>query len=119
MIHRNTFIATPQTLFLADDTSCQRLDAATGQVRDQIVSSTDDGIAWKWMALADGMLYALVGPDEPPDPTVRGDRRARGWLWGPPLGQGYNSREYPWGFGQTILAIDPQTKKVLWRHREA
>ncbi len=119
MIHRNAMIATPDTLYLADDVSCKRLDAATGEVRDEIVSTAEDGPVWKWLALSDGVLYALVGNEETPDPTVRGDRRARGWPWGPPLGAGYNSKTYPWGFGQTILAIDPASKKVLWRHREA
>jgi outer membrane protein assembly factor BamB len=118
MIHRNAMIATPETLYLADDVSCKLLDAATGGVRDEIVSTPDDGTVWKWLALDDGVLYALVGHQETPDPTVRGDRRARGWPWGPPLGAGYNSKTYPWGFGQTILAIDPGSKKVLWRHRE-
>lgn len=118
MIHRNAMIATPDTLYLADDVSCKRLDPATGTVRDEIVSTPDDGRVWKWLALSDGVLYALVGSEETPDPTVRGDRRARGWPWGPPLGAGYNSKTYPWGFGRTILAIDPASKKVLWRHRE-
>ncbi|NUQ60953.1 MAG: PQQ-binding-like beta-propeller repeat protein [Pirellulales bacterium] len=118
MIHRSAMIATPDTLFLADDTSCKLLDAATGELRDEIVSNAEDGAVWKWIALSEGVLYALVGKDETPDPTVRGDRKARGWPWGPPLGQGYNSKRYPWGFGQTILAIDPASKKVLWRHRE-
>lgn len=118
MIHRNAMIATPDTLYLADDVSCKRLDPATGEVRDEIVSTPDEGRVWKWLALSDGVLYALVGSEETPDPTVRGDRRARGWPWGPPLGAGYNSKTYPWGFGRTILAIDPVSKKVLWRHRE-
>jgi outer membrane protein assembly factor BamB len=119
MIHRSTLIATPQTLYLADDVSCKLLDAATGEVRGELVSAAEDGAVWKWLALADGVLYALVGAAETPDPTVRGNRQARGWPWGPPLGQGYNSKEYPWGFGHTLLALDPVSQKVLWRHREA
>jgi len=118
MIHRSAMIATPDTLYLADDVSCKRLNPATGEVRDEIVSAAEDGRVWKWLGLSDGVLYALVGEEETPDPTVRGDRRARGWPWGPPLGAGYNSKTYPWGFGHTILAIDPVSKKVLWRHRE-
>ena len=117
MIHRSTLIATPQTLYLADDVSCKLLDAASGEVRSEIVSAAEDGAVWKWMALADGVLYALVGEAETPDPTVRGTRQARGWPWGPPLGQGYNSQEYPWGFGRTLLALDPVSQQVLWRHR--
>ena len=119
MIHRNALIATPETLYLADDVSCKLLDAATGAVRGEIHSTPEDGTVWKWLALSDGVLYALVGDQETPDPTVRGERRARGWPWGPPLGAGYNSKTYPWGFGQTLLAIDPDSKQVLWRHRES
>lgn len=119
MIHRNAMIATPETLYLADDVSCKRIDAATGKLRDEIVAPAEDGPVWKWLALEGGLLFALVGNQEAPDPTVRGDRRARGWPWGPPLGAGYNSKTYPWGFGQTIVALDPATKRVQWRHREA
>jgi outer membrane protein assembly factor BamB len=121
MIHRNTLIATPTTLYLGDNRSCKLIDAATGQVRDEIVvpQGLGDGPAWKWMALVDGTLYALVGKEEEPDPTVRGGRLARGWPWGgTALGQGYNSKVYPWGFGNTLLAIDPATKKILWNHSE-
>jgi outer membrane protein assembly factor BamB len=71
------------------------------------------------MALQDGVLYALVGKEEPHDPTLKGDRKARGWPWGGPLGKGYNSKSYPWGFGQTLIAVDAATKRVLWTHREA
>ncbi len=118
MIHRSAMVATPDVLYLADDVSCKILDAATGDIRGEIVVGPEDGPVWKWLALSDGVLYALVGSEETPDPTIRGDRRARGWPWGPALGTGYNSKTYPWGFGRTILAIDPQTKEILWRHRE-
>ena len=33
---------------MADDVSCKLLDAATGEVRDEIVSAADDGPVWKW-----------------------------------------------------------------------
>jgi outer membrane protein assembly factor BamB len=117
MIHRSTMIATPELLYLGDDTSCKLLDAATGELKREITLK-EDGPVWKWMALADGVLYALVGKDETPDPTVKGDRKARGWPWGgTALGKGYNSKDYPWGFGQTILAVNPTTGAVLWRHK--
>jgi outer membrane protein assembly factor BamB len=118
MIHRSTMIATPETLYLGDDVSCKLLDAVTGELKREIALK-EDGPVWKWMALVDGVLYALVGKDETPDPTVKGDRKARGWPWGgTALGKGYNSKDYPWGFGQTVLAVDPATGKVLWRHKE-
>src|SRR5262249_24190738 len=121
MIHRNTLIATPSTLYLGDNASCKLIDTATGKVKDEITLPKDlgDGPAWKWMALSDGVLYAMVGKEEPPDPTLKGGRLARGWPWrGGALGQGYVSKTYPWGFGNTILAIDPVNKKILWKHQE-
>lgn len=114
MIHRNTFIATPKTLFLADNKSCQLLDAATGELRSEIVVPKElaDGPVWKWMALDSGVLYALVGEQELPDETLRSDRlRGAGWPW-------WKINKYTFGFGRTLLAFDPPTGKVLWSHRQ-
>jgi len=114
MIHRNTMIATPDTLYLADAESCKLLDAATGELRDEITvpAEISDGPVWKWMSLVDGTLYALVGEEEPPGDALKGTAfRGAGWPW-------WEIPSYRWGFGRTILAIDPATKKVLWHHRE-
>jgi hypothetical protein len=115
MAHRNTLVATPDTLFLGDDKSCQLIDAATGQVRREIVvpEGLSDGPVWKWMAVEGGVLYALVGASETADEPLRGDRiRGAGWPW-------WKINEYAFGFGRTLLAIEPQTGRVLWSHREA
>jgi len=115
MAHRNTLVATPDTLFLADDKSCQLIDAATGQVKREIVvpEGLSDGPVWKWMAVDGGVLYALVGATEKADEPLRGDRiRGAGWPW-------WKINDYAFGFGRTLLAIDPQTSRVLWSHREA
>ncbi|NUQ66130.1 MAG: PQQ-binding-like beta-propeller repeat protein, partial [Pirellulales bacterium] len=115
MIHRNTIIATPDTLYLADATSCKLLDAATGAVKDEIKVPEDlgDGPAWKWMALEGGVLYAMVGEKEPPGDALKGPGfRGAGWPW-------WKIDQYAWGFGRTILAIDPAGKKVLWQHHES
>jgi outer membrane protein assembly factor BamB len=120
MVDRSTMIATPATLYLADDTSCKLLDAATGKLRDEITVPADvaGGTFWKWMALDGGVLYALIGPAEPADPKTNWKRTAHGWPW-QEISQGYNNdKEYPWGFARTLLAIDPKTKKILWRHDE-
>jgi len=114
MIHRNTMIATPQTLYLADAASCKLFDAATGELRDEIKVPLElsDGLVWKWMALEAGTLYALAGEDEPPGDALKGTPfRGAGWPW-------WEIPNYAWGFGRTILAIDVKTKKVLWHHRE-
>ena len=120
MVDRSTMIATPKTLYLADDESCKLLDPETGEVRDEIVAPTNlaGGTFWKWMALDGGVLYALVGQAEPPDKVKRWKRRGHGWPWGG-ISDGYNAKKYPWGFASTLFAIDPKTKKVLWHHTEA
>lgn len=119
MIHRNTMIATPKTLYLGDDESCKVIDAATGQLRDEIAPPVDvaGGTFWKWMALEDGVLYAMLGGPEQRDPTKRWRRDKHGWPWAP-ISKGFNQPENPWGYGRSILAVDPETKGVLWSHRE-
>jgi len=117
-IHRNTMVATPEILYVADSKSCKLLDAATGEVTDQLKAPDDaTGQVWKWMAIEDGILYALVGEQEVRDPTLRGTRTGAGWPWRPMTGA-YDQPEYPWGFGRTFFAMDLQTKKVLWMHKE-
>ncbi|MCX5639022.1 MAG: PQQ-binding-like beta-propeller repeat protein, partial [Planctomycetota bacterium] len=119
MIHRNTMIATPTVLYVGDDKSCKIIDAATGNLKDQIIPPTDvaGGTFWKWMALENGVLYALMGEQEQRDPTMRWNSNKHGWPWDP-ISKGFNQSEQPWGFGSNVLAIDPKTKKVLWSHRE-
>jgi outer membrane protein assembly factor BamB len=120
MVDRSTMIATPETLYLADDTSCKIIDAATGKVAGEIVAPPDlvDGPFWKWMALEGGVLYALVGKDEGLDDDAKWKSANHGWPWDR-ISKGYNDPQRPWGFATTLLAIDPKTKKVLWRHKES
>ncbi len=121
MIHRNTMIATPEALYLGDDQSCKVIDARTGRVKDQIIipQSLSDGPVWKWMALKDGVLYALLGGEE-----VRVDvkpAKVSGlghWPWGMWQGHDYKDPKTNFGFGRTLVAIDTNTKKILWNHRE-
>jgi len=121
MIHRNTMIATPDTLYLGDAASCKLIDARTGEVKDEIVipEGVADGPVWKWMALADGVLYALVGGEEVQPPTQRSDVPGMGhWPWGMWEGHDYADPETNFGFGRTFVAIDPATKRILWSHNE-
>ncbi len=119
MVDRSTMVATPETLYLADEKSCKLLDAATGELKGEIVPPQDQagGTFWKWMALEGGVLYALVGPPDPLDPVTRWGSLNHGWPWGG-ISKGYNEKEYGWGFAKTLFAIDPKTKKVLWSHSE-
>jgi outer membrane protein assembly factor BamB len=137
MPHRNTLIATPTTLYLADDESCKLIDPATGAVKDEITFvvapsgaagdaltgalQTDlaDGPVWKWMALENGVLYALLGKREEEAAEVR-LKSWVGWSWKDTSPGFFRDRaDYTWLAGRTLLAIDPATKKVLWRRQEA
>jgi len=130
MIHRNTMIATPTTLYVGDDKSCKLIDTATGKLKDEIIPPVEKagGTFWKWMALENGVLYALMGEQEQRDPTMRWRRELHGWPWNP-ISKGFNQPDgikdsekayaaHPWGFGRNVLAIDPKTKHVLWSYRE-
>ena len=117
-IHRNTMIATPDVLYVADSKSCKLIDAATGKLKDEITAPEGStGPVWKWMALRDGVLYAIVGEEEFRDETLRGNRTDAGWPWRP-MTAGYDAKEYPWGFGRTLFAMDLKTRKVLWLDNE-
>ncbi len=112
MIHRNTLVATDDTLFLADNDSCKLLDAATGELRREIRFASHP--AWKWMVLDGGVLYALLGDKEPIDDTLQGVREKSGWPW-TELGKMYDRKnEYQWGFGNRLVALDPATGETLW-----
>ena len=120
MLHRNTLIATPRRVYLGDNASCKVIDAASGKLLDEIKidKALDEDGVWKWMALQRGVLYALVGAAEPIDEVIRGGRLQAGWPWSE-LGKGYWQvrQELRWGFGRTLLAIDPESKRVLWSRR--
>jgi len=117
MVDRSTMIATPQTLYLADDVSCKLIDARTGKVTGEIAPAANvaGGTFWKWMALSDGVLYALIGPAEPLDKVAKWRLGRHGWPWGG-ISKGYNARSYTWGFSRKLLAMNAKTGKVLWTH---
>ncbi|MDP6720909.1 MAG: PQQ-binding-like beta-propeller repeat protein, partial [Pirellulaceae bacterium] len=117
MVHRNTLIATPDTLYVADNESCRVLDPATGDLKSKIKipKSVDADGVWKWMSLEDGKLFALIGESEPLDSVIRGTRKQAGWPWSG-MGSGYGGK-YAWGFGRTLVAIDPKTKKIEWTYK--
>jgi outer membrane protein assembly factor BamB len=119
MVDRCTMVATPTTLYLADGRSIKLLDPATGKVRDEIVAPqaiTKDTF-WKWIALDRGVLYGLVGEQEPQDPDARWRRTAHGWPWSD-MSRGYNDPKRLWGLGKTLVAFDAQSKQVLWSRHE-
>lgn len=121
MIHRNTMIATPEVLYLADDESCKLIDAATGKVRREIKPPVDvaGGTVWKWMALQDGVLYAMLGGEEVGTALQPGKAGGYGgWPWGMWRGYDYKDPAKAFGFGRNLLAIDVKTGDVLWSHKQ-
>lgn len=121
MLHRNTMIATDDALLMGDHESCKIIDGETGKVRDEIKVGEDisDGPVWKWMAMRDGVLYALVGNPEVKVETQKAVRRGLGhWPWGMWDGHDYNDPRTSFGFGRTLVAIDLKTKRQLWHYRD-
>ena len=117
-VHRNTMVATPDVLYVADSKSCKLIDTATGELLDEIKAPKGaTGPVWKWMAVVDGVLYGLVGVKEHEDETLRGDRTQAGWPWRP-MTSGYDRADYAWGFGRTLFAVDLDSKEVLWTQVE-
>ena len=121
MIHRNTMIATEDALYMGDHESCKVIDPNGGDVRDEITfdKKISDGPVWKWMAMRDGTLYALVGNLEMKVDTQKSARRGLGhWPWGMWEGHDYKDPRTAFGFGRTVLAIDLKTKETLWHYRD-
>lgn len=121
MIHRNTMVATPGTLLLGNHESLQFIDAQTGKTKHKIVipEGMADGPVWKWMALHNGILYALIGGKETPIVTQRSDNPALGhWPWGMWDGHDYKDEKKNFGFGRTFVAIDIESRKIIKHHKE-
>ncbi len=120
MMHRNTMIGTDESLFMGDHESCKVFDGQTGKLKREIKipKGTADGTVWKWMAMQDGILYALVGHQEIKVDTVKSDRRGLGhWPWAMWQGHDYKNRKTAFGFGRNIVAIQPETGNILWNSK--
>ena len=114
-------VATADALYMGDTDSCKVIDAETGDLRDEYVIDADqaDGPVWKWMAIRDGVLYALVGNQEIKVDTQKSARRGLGhWPWGMWEGHDYDDLKTAFGFGRTFVAIDLTTGKTRWQKSE-
>ena len=121
MIHRNTMVATEDALYLGGPEACEVIDGETGEVRERILvpEGMGDGPTWKWMAIEDGVLYALVGNREVLVETQKSMRRGLGhWPWGMWKGHEYADPNTSFGFGRTLIAYDLSDQKVLWNTSE-
>lgn len=120
LVHRSAFVATEDIYYMIDGDHVLKLDAKTGEERGKIEIPGFNG-DWKWIAMADGVLYALAG--EPGDGVtpIRGNRSMGGWSWADlskGLRNGQDGRHIPHGFGDTVAAYDIEKGKVLWTHTE-
>lgn len=115
LVHRSAFVASEDTFHMIDGDHCLLLDARTGKEKGEIRLPNVKG-AWKWMAIADGVLYVLTGEAGPGAELVKGDRTLGGWSWAD-LSKGYYGK-FPHGYGDTLVAYHLADKKVLWTHRE-
>ena len=121
LIHRNTMIAAPDALYLGDHESCKVIDGVTGEIRREIKISDDisDGPVWKWMALQDDVLFALVGNLEVKVETMRSNRPGLGhWPWGMWKGHDYKDPRTAFGHGRTLVAINRNTGRIKWHYRD-
>jgi len=119
LAHRSLFVATPDTLYWIESEHCLLLDPQTGAERDRIPAPREvtRGRRWTWIALNDGVLYALFGGKGYEAEVIRRKRPHGHWGWNE-LSKGYYEKKYPWGGGHSLLAMNPKTKKVLWVHEE-
>ena len=106
MVHRNLMVATDKELYLAFKESCLVIDAVTGETKGKVAlpEGTTPDRTWKWMAIQDGVLYAMLGEEEQEAIVIKGGRTGAGWPWSG-LGKGYAQEQYPWGFGRTLAAV--------------
>lgn len=116
LVHRSAFIATKDTFYMINGDHCLLLDAKTGEEKGEIRIDDFPG-DWKWIAIKNGVLYALAGAPGDGVELVKGNRALGGWSWAD-LSKGYYGKRIPHGFGDVIVACDIQSRKVLWKHKE-
>ncbi|MHC4404354.1 MAG: PQQ-binding-like beta-propeller repeat protein, partial [Planctomycetota bacterium] len=115
--HRSAFIATKDIFYMMDGDGCLMLDARTGEEKGRIRIPGLEG-DWKWMAMKDGVLYAMAGEKGGEAKIIKGNRNFGGWSWAD-LSVGYYRRpRVPWGFGRKLAAYKLDDKRVLWQHEE-
>lgn len=116
LVHRSAFIASDDEFYMINGNHVLRLDARTGAERGKIEIPGFNG-QWKWIAMRDGILYALAG--EPGDGVelVKGNRALGGWSWAD-LSKGYYGKRIPHGFGDVLVAYDLAAQEAKWLHRE-
>jgi outer membrane protein assembly factor BamB len=115
LVHRSAFVATDDVFYMLDGDGCWLLDTESGSELGRLEVAELKG-EWKWMAKINNVLYVMSGKKEQGVKTVLGDREFGGWSWAD-LSPGYYG-QFPFGFGDTLAAIDLESCEPLWVHRE-
>jgi len=117
-IGRPAFIATPETFYMIERHRILCLDPETGAEQKAIDLGGEKRMP-KWIALRDGVLYAMLG-----DPEVYGEKWRSGQKY--PIANMSNNKTYSpegtvkpiWGFGNEIVAYDLNAARKMWSHKE-
>jgi outer membrane protein assembly factor BamB len=118
LVHRSAFVAAGDNFYMinSEGNGCLILDPETGAEKHRIYIPEQLG-EWKWMAIQDGVLYALLGEEQDPPQTTIVRSPGICWSWDD-LSSGYYEERIPWGFGNTLIAWHLDKRKLLWKHRE-
>lgn len=116
LVHRSAFIATKDVFYMLNGDHCLMLDAKTGAEKGALKIPDEKG-HWKWMAMHDGKLYALLGKPDPKTELMKGERSFGGWSW-KDLSRGYYPDRVPFGFGDKLVCFDLKKNAVSWSHEE-
>ena len=119
LVHRSAFIATDDVFYMIDPSGngVLMLEPETGDEIGRIRPRRHRG-DWKWIAIEDGVLYALVGKEKDDDETTVVRSTISHWSWNE-LSKGYYTDRVPWGFGTELLAYDLASQRILWDREEA
>lgn len=117
-VGRPAFIATHDTFYMIERHRILCLDAETGSLKQAIDLGGPQRMP-KWIALNDGVLFAMLGGPESYDEKWRKGQKY-------PIANLSNDETYSpdrslrrmWGFGDEIVAYDLKAGRPLWSHRE-
>lgn len=121
LVHRNNKVATPDTLYYTEKSHLRIIDAVSGAERETVeapkVATAKGDSHWKWLGMEDGTLMAVLGLPGQAVATMTNRQEWGGWSW-KKLSPGYHDEKLVWGYGQTVVALDPGTLRVRWHYRE-
>ena len=117
LAHQSAFIATAEIFYLMEGDRCLLLDAQTGQEKGSIQIPGMEG-QWKWMAMEDGVLFAMAGDEKGDAKVIKGNRNFGGWSWADLSAGYYQKPRVPWGFGTRLAALNLDGMECLWLHQE-